>query len=106
MQFEHFYNGKSLNEKEVYLEVAADYGIDGKELLSRMNDEQFHKAASEDFEFVKRAGIHGFPCVLGQTAKGFYMLANGYTPEEQMEKVLLAFRNTIDQGEQEIEINN
>lgn len=99
LQFELFYNGKSLNEKEVYLELAANFDIDGHELLARMNNEQFHKYANDDFEFVKKLGINGFPCVLGKTQKGLYMLAQGYVKEEEMDKTLAAFKQTIEMGE-------
>jgi putative protein-disulfide isomerase len=105
MQFEHFYNGMDLNEKEIYLALAANYNIDGEELLKRMNDERFHKYVQEDFEYVKQVGITGFPCVLGETAKGLYMLANGYSNEERMEQILQAFRNKIEEGEPEMEPN-
>ncbi|MCD6068302.1 MAG: DsbA family protein [Bacteroidetes bacterium] len=105
MQFEHFYNGKDLNEKEVYIGLAAQFNIDANELLARMNNEQFHQFAKDDFEFVKKLGISGFPCVLGETSKGMYMLANGYVPEEQMDGILQAFRKTIEEGEKEIELN-
>ena len=99
LQFELFYNGKSLNEKEVYLELATNFDIDGNELLARMNNEQFHKYANDDFEFVKKLGINGFPCVLGETKKGLYMLAQGYVKEEEMDKTLAAFKQTIEMGE-------
>ena len=99
LQFEHFYNGKSLNEKEVYIELAANYDVDPDELLARMNSEQFRTYANDDFEFVKKLGITGFPCVLGETKKGLYMLAQGYIHEEDMDKILSAFKNTIEQGE-------
>ena len=106
LQFEHFYNGKSLNEKEVYIELAANYDIDADELLARMNSEQFRTYANDDFEFVKKLGITGFPCVLGETKKGLYMLAQGYIHEEEMDKILSAFKNTIEQGEPEVETKN
>ncbi len=106
LQFAHFYNGKSLNEKEVYIELAANYDIDADELLARMNNEQFHQFANDDFEFVKKLGITGFPCVIGETKKGLYMLAQGFVPEEDMDKILSAFKNTIEQGEPEVEEKN
>lgn len=102
MQFEHFYNGRSLNEREVYIELAANYNIDPNDLLARMNSEQFHKYANDDFEYVKKLGITGFPCVVGETQKGLYMLTQGYVNEEQMDKTLQAFQNAIEQGEPEV----
>lgn len=106
MQHEHFYNGKSLNEKEVYLELAANYNIDANELLQRMNNEEFHKQAARDFDFVKNLKIEGFPCVLGHTQKGIYMLTKGYIHEEEMDNILQAFKSTIEQGEQEVSVND
>lgn len=105
IQFEHFYNGRDLNEKEVYIELAKNYDVNPDELLTRMNHEQSHKMANDDFEFVKKLGINGFPCVLGQTTKGIYRLTQGYIHEQQMEEIMQAFRKTIEEGEQEVDIN-
>lgn len=106
MQHEHFYNGKSLNEKDVYLELASNYNIDGNELLKRMNSEEFQKQTQRDFDFVKNLKIEGFPCVLGHTPKGIYMLTKGYIHEEDLDNILQAFKQTIEQGEQEVEVKN
>ncbi|MDP2384934.1 MAG: DsbA family protein [Bacteroidota bacterium] len=106
IQFEHFYNGKNLNEREVYMELAANYDIDANELLARMNNDQFHTFAKDDFEFVKKLGITGFPCVIGETKKGLYMLSQGYIREEDMDNILAAFRTTIEQGEPDPETSS
>ncbi len=36
IQFEHFYNGKNINEREVYMELAKNHDVDADELLKRM----------------------------------------------------------------------
>lgn len=106
IQYEHFYNGKNLNERDAYIELADNYGIDSNELLGRMNSEQFQKLTIDEFEHIKKMDITSYPCVLGETEKGIYLLTKGYIHEEEMDKILTGFKNSIEQGEQEVEINN
>ena len=106
VQYEHFYNGRDLNEREVYMELAANYEVNAQDLINRMNSEQFQKITADEFDHVKKIGITSYPCVLGETEKGIYLLTKGYIHEEEMDKILTSFRLTADQGEIEIEVNN
>jgi putative protein-disulfide isomerase len=106
VQYEHFYNGRDLNEREVYMELAANYEVNAQDLINRMNSEQFQKITADEFDHVKKIGITSYPCVLGETEKGIYLLTKGYIHEEEMDKILTSFRLTAEQGEIEIEVNN
>ncbi|MBK6836217.1 MAG: DsbA family protein [Bacteroidetes bacterium] len=106
IQYEHFYNGRDLNEKEVYMELAANYEVDAQDLVNRMNSEQFQKITADEFEHIKKIGITSYPCVLGETEKGIYLLTKGYIHEEEMDNIIASFRQTVEQGETEIEVNN
>lgn len=106
VQYEHFYNGRDLNEREVYMELAANYEVNAQDLINRMNSEQFQKITADEFDHVKKIGITSYPCVLGETEKGIYLLTKGYIHEEEMDKILTSFRLTEEQGEIEIEVNN
>ena len=105
LQFQFFYNGKNLNEREVYLELVQEYGIDPDEFLRRLNDNEIHQLTFKEFENVKNTGINGFPCVLGETSKGLYLLSQGYAAKEEMNKIILAFKNSIENGEPEMKNN-
>ena len=102
IQYQFFYNGKNLNEKEVYLEIISDYGIEADEFLNRLNDQEIQNLTFQEFENVKKTGVSGFPCVIGETEKGLYMLAHGYAPKEEMQKIINAFKNNIENGEPEL----
>jgi len=106
VQYEHFYNGRDLNEKEVYMELAANYEVDAQDLLNRMNSEQFQKITADEFEHIKKIDITSYPCVLGETEKGIYLLTKGYIHEEEMDKILTSFRLTVEQGEPEVKVSN
>lgn len=106
VQYEHFYNGRDLNEREVYMELAANYEVNAQDLINRMNSEQFQKITADEFDHVKKIGITSYPCVLGETEKGIYLLTKGYIHEGEMDKILTSFRLTAEQGEIEIEVNN
>ncbi len=106
VQYEHFYNGRDLNEREVYMELAANYEVNAQDLINRMNSEQFQKITADEFDHIKKIGITSYPCVLGETEKGIYLLTKGYIHEGEMDKILTSFRLTAEQGEIEIEVNN
>jgi len=99
IQFEHFYNGRDINEREVYIELANNYGINAEELLTKMNSEEFQNRAFKEFDNVRKMGITEYPVVLGQTAKGIYPISKGYIPEKDMEAILTEFKTIIEQGE-------
>lgn len=97
IQFEYFYNGKNINERDVYIELATHHGVDANELLNRMNDEEFHKITMNEFEQIKKMGIKEYPVVLGQTEKGIYALSKGYIPEKEMNQIFELFKKTVEQ---------
>jgi putative protein-disulfide isomerase len=97
IQFEYFYNGKNINERDVYVDLANHHGVDANDLLQRMNDEEFHKLTMNEFEQVKKMGIKEYPVVLGQTEKGIYALSKGYIPEKEMNQIFELFKKTVEQ---------
>ena len=97
IQFEHFYNGKNINERDVYVELAKNHDVDADELLKRMNDDEFHKITMHEFEQIKKMGIKEYPVVLGQTEKGIYALSKGYIPEKDMDHIFGMFKKTVEQ---------
>ena len=97
IQFEHFYNGKNINEGDVYVELAKNHDVDADELLKRMNDDEFHKITMNEFEQIKKMGIKEYPVVLGQTNKGIYALSKGFIPEKDMTNIFEMFKKTVEQ---------
>ena len=96
IQFEHFYNGKNINERDVYVELAKNHDVDADELLNRMNDDEFHKITMNEFEQIKKMGIKEYPVVLGQTNKGIYALSKGFIPEKDMTNIFEMFKKTVE----------
>jgi predicted DsbA family dithiol-disulfide isomerase len=96
IQFEHFYNGKNINERDVYVELAKNHDVDADELLKRMNDDEFHKITMNEFEQIKKMGIKEYPVVLGQTNKGIYALSKGFIPEKDMTNIFEMFKKTVE----------
>ena len=96
IQFEHFYNGKNINERDVYVELAKNHDVDADELLKLMNDDEFHKITMNEFEQIKKMGIKEYPVVLGQTNKGIYALSKGFIPEKDMTNIFEMFKKTVE----------
>jgi putative protein-disulfide isomerase len=98
IQHAHLYEGKSLNERDVYFELIKKYGIDETEFLSRLNSEQFQQQTSREFEEVGKLGITGFPAVLMQRNNEIIMVSNGYRNYEELAKRLLIAAGDSDEG--------
>jgi putative protein-disulfide isomerase len=88
IHYAHFYNGKSLNERETILEIVREYGIDEKDFIARMNNNELKQLFEGEVSEVRQLGIQGFPTVLCQKPDGLYMVCNGFQPSEIMDQVL------------------
>ncbi len=102
LQYAHFYQGKNINEKEAILEITEQYGINATEFVERMNDDRIHQLTFQEFEYVKKAGITGFPAVLCESEKGVYMVSSGYRSLEDMRTIINATKDAIKSDEVEM----
>lgn len=81
-----FAEGKSLNDDETYKLLAAQYKLDATDFVKQLNSDAARTEAFKEFELVKTWGISGYPAVvLFNEGKG-YMISNGYTALEDLEK--------------------
>ncbi len=95
LQYAHFFQGKSLNDKEAYLEIVPNYGIDGEEFLKLLNDEKFHAELDREFKEIASLDISSFPTVLGQSPEGVFLISNGFIPAEEMETIFLSLKENL-----------
>lgn len=88
LQLRSFVAGKSFNDETTYRELAAEFGVDSDEFITKMNSEESRYGTQQEFQWVQAAGITGFPCTVLETGGKYYMLAQGYKPYEAVDEVL------------------
>lgn len=86
LQKTFFYEGNSLNEDKTYKILADQYGIEGNMLIDSLNSNTIKEAAFKEFELAKQWGIKGYPAVVIFYKNKGYMIANGYSSLDNLEK--------------------
>jgi len=79
-----FVEGHDLNRMETYLPLAAAYGLDAETFKQKFASDDYRFKAQQEFQLVQSWGISGFPAVVCQLPNGLHLVANGYTPYEQL----------------------
>ncbi|HEY0274147.1 MAG TPA: DsbA family protein [Chitinophaga sp.] len=85
IQVAFHYHGKSLNDDATYRELVAPYGLDANAFVAEMNSDATRYATHQEFAQVQSWGITGFPAAVLATDKQYYLVARGFTPQEDLE---------------------
>jgi len=86
LQKAHFYQGRSYNGDDLYMELAKNYGLNGLEFIQKMNSDSVKTLVKEDFKKVEETGIEGFPVVLLMMNDKVYLVSEGYQKHHQLER--------------------
>lgn len=86
-----FTEGKSMEEDESYREVLKKLDIPEQNFFLKMADAHLKNATQEEFNFVKRLGISGFPTVIAKKENQYYLLAQGFRKYEDLQPVIEKF---------------
>lgn len=82
LQKAHFQEGRDYNDEDTYRHLASQFGIDSEAFLEQYHSLDTRLGTKEAFDWVKRAGINGFPTVLYQSQDQYFLIARGYMPLE------------------------
>lgn len=88
LQKKLYVEGKSLNSDETYKELATEFGLDAEPFLADMEQEENKYGTAQEFQWVKGAGITGFPCCIIHKDDQYFLVARGYQPYEQLQNVI------------------
>ncbi|MDX2283910.1 MAG: DsbA family protein [Bacteroidia bacterium] len=84
-----FAEGQPINTPAPYLPIAERYGLNAAAFEEALQSEDFRAGAWQEFEWVSRLGIQGFPALLFVEGQQAHMLSYGYQPYEAVEQALL-----------------
>ena len=96
MQRALFEEGKSLNEKDTYLQITEELDIDTSSFLELYNDDWSKKEAENEFAWCQKAGATGFPTLLLKVGNEFGVMARGYRPYDTIESHLHHLLNNLE----------
>lgn len=88
LQKKLYVEGKSLNNDSTYSEIAEDFGLDGVQFVKDMQEEENKYGTTQEFQWVKGAGITGFPCCVIHKDGQYFLVSRGYQPYEQLKTVI------------------
>ncbi|MFP4095137.1 MAG: DsbA family protein [Cyclobacteriaceae bacterium] len=87
-----FDEGKNLNEAEVLAAIAEEQGLKSDIFLKLFEQEKYRQKTLEEFAFVQKMGVSGFPTLLYRNGRKLYILSRGYQAyeplRESIEKLL------------------
>lgn len=88
VQRSYFSEGKSLNDPQLYPQIAADLGLPVDALLEAWADPNLEDDARYEFQAVQHMGITGFPALLAAFGKQWYLIARGFRPYSELEPIM------------------
>ncbi|HVG14475.1 MAG TPA: DsbA family protein [Chitinophagaceae bacterium] len=89
IQYALNFEGRDLTDNEAYRHLLDKYGIAPEEFYEKLKSEEYREKAYYEIALVKQLNVKGFPCVLFQVSDSkFYLLAQGYTDRETLERRL------------------
>ena len=74
-----YYDGISSENLNHFSLLAATYGINSEEFMTKTKDESFHYATKQDFQMASDMKVTGFPAVILFHNEQYFLLAKGYT---------------------------
>lgn len=92
VQHAYFYEGKDLREDTVYLNLAAQFGIDGPSFLKLIHSPEMKERAQNGYKLSASLGVSGYPAVLALKNGKWYALSRGYTGYEEMKAAMEALQ--------------
>lgn len=84
LQKAHFLEGKNYNDKDLYQELAGQFGLDGTAFMMRYHDERIGQNLQQEFAWVRESGVQGYPTVVLRAGSKYYTLTHGFAPLDQL----------------------
>lgn len=95
-----YFEGKSLSDEENLASMAKENGIEKEQFLKYYNSNEINKATENEFEFVSKLGISGFPTILLEKNEEFYLIARGYQHFIDLNNIIKKIIKTLEEKEQ------
>lgn len=88
LQTVHFKEGKDYNDESIYGELAKSFGLDPITFMEQFHFKAIKQQVEEEFSWVKKSGVQGFPTVVYNADQKYYLISHGYATKETLENSL------------------
>jgi len=89
LQHAIYFNGIEPRNMEHFAELAEAYGIDKSAFMEKSNDQIIHYATKQDFQISNDMQATGYPTVIVQKNKQYFLIARGYTDYDTLNERLI-----------------
>ncbi len=79
-----YYDGRLVEDKTLYLDIASGLDVDGDKLIRRMDTDEIAQMVENEFKMVAGMGVNGYPTLVMRTGEEMKILARGYQSFEQV----------------------
>ncbi len=87
LQYALHFEGRDLTDNAAYLHLISKYNLNEVDFFEKLASDAYKQKARYEFQLCKQLQVTGFPCLLLQTSEQkFFLIANGYTPIEEVVK--------------------
>ncbi len=83
-----FHNGISLNDPENLANIVQEKGLEKDAFLQLFRQDKYRNQTYEEFAFVQKLGVSGFPMLLYRQDRQFYALSQGYQAYEPLQEMI------------------
>ena len=96
-------HNRDVTQAEVLADVAAEVGLDRESFLAAFGSEEARGETWTDVAIARKAGITGFPTLLGGAAEGgeYAIVTKGYQPAERILPLLERWLELVERGGEE-----
>lgn len=87
IQYAHFFEGQSLNAFITFENIANKLGVNLIDFNNIWTNKFVSNKTYEEFDFVKKLGVQGFPALLLFSKGQYYSIASGFTTFNQLDNI-------------------
>lgn len=83
-----YFDGRLIDDKSLYSDIASQLGADGEELVKRMYTDEITQMVENEFKMVAGMGVNGYPTLVFRNGEKMKILTRGYQPYEQVSALI------------------
>ncbi|MFT4737136.1 MAG: putative protein-disulfide isomerase [Cyclobacteriaceae bacterium] len=88
LQYAHYGLGRDYNLDSTYASLLAQFDVSEQAFFSAYESKEILDITVNEFDWVQKAGVRGFPATVLKQGDQYTMLASGYTSIEQLNSTL------------------
>ncbi len=80
-----YQDNRDVTNADTLAELACEFGVDRGTVASEIESEALRRETRDEFAFIRRLGVTGFPALIGFDGDSLVPITAGYRPREEVE---------------------